>query len=149
MSRVTSTLALPSFPPAFRATAVSVLLPSVKGTWTVKLPELAGAATPLTVTVAFGSLTVPRTVVGLIFVKLKFPGEVIVTIGAGTCVTLTVPELELPATSVASAVMELELSVTLQLKFDPLTTPAIPLQVTFAMPDKLSPALPDTVTAEE
>ena len=101
VSSVTVTLAEPAFPPAFFATAVNVLLPSVRGTKVENVPAESGAAIPLTVTVALGSFTVPRTVTGLVFVKLKFVGDVIVTRGAGISVRATVADPTFPATSVA------------------------------------------------
>jgi len=56
---------------------------------------------PLIVTVSAGLSTVPRTVMGVTFVKLKSAGEVMLTTGAGTSVTLVLADAELPAASVA------------------------------------------------
>jgi hypothetical protein len=65
-------------PLEFVATAVRTFKPSTNGTGIEKLPELWGTEIPLTVRVAFGSLTVPVTVTGVMFVTLRFVGEVIV-----------------------------------------------------------------------
>src|SRR5262245_52881352 len=140
VSSVTVTLPEPAFPPAFFATAVNVLLPSTRGTSVVKVPPESGVAIPLTVTVAFGSLTVPRTVTGLVFVKLKFAGDVRVTRGAGIKVRATVADPTLPAVSAASTAMEdPELAiVTSQLKLLPLRAPVVPLQETLDTPDRES-----------
>jgi hypothetical protein len=67
VSSVTTSLVEIWLPLASVATAVKVLLPSVSGTEAEKKPAFDVAGRPFTVTVAFGSFTVPRTVIGLAF----------------------------------------------------------------------------------
>src|ERR1017187_6428597 len=64
VSRVTWMLAVLA-PADVVAVAAMMLGPSSRGTERLKLPLPTGAARPLTVTVAVGSLTVPLTVMGL------------------------------------------------------------------------------------
>jgi hypothetical protein len=101
---------------------------------------------PLIVTVSAGLSTVPRTVTGVTFVKLKSAGEVMLTTGAGTSVTLLVADAELPATSVA--VMEIVsapvVSAVLQVNPEPPSCEAAPLHETLATPEAVSVAVPET-----
>jgi hypothetical protein len=88
--------------------------------------------------VAPGSLTVPRTVLGLRFVTLRLAGEVIAICGAGAYVRASAEELEFPATSVAWTEIEFGpcVSRTVQVKFEPEIAPGERLQVTPDAPDK-------------
>jgi len=96
------------------------------------------------VRIAAGSLTVPFTVTGEMFVKDKFVGEVIVTVGitGKTKSTDAVPVL--PAMSVASTETELDPGLTgaLQEKFVPTREAGVPLQVTDRTPETLSRSVP-------
>jgi hypothetical protein len=150
VSRVTFTLAVPWLPPAFVAKAVSVLIPSVRGTVAVKVPPVGTVLMPLMVTVSAELSTVPLTVTGVRLVKLKFAGDVIVTTGAGTSVTFTLVEAELPAASIAVAEMVSAptLRVVAHVNVAPLTWAAAPLQATLATPESASLAVPDTVVCE-
>src|SRR5262245_40083297 len=100
----------------------------------------------LTVTVAEGSFTVPVTVVGLRLRKLRFVGDVSLTVGTGAYVRLRVLLVEFPARSVAATVVEFAPAVkaTAQLKLPPLIVAGEPLQVTRASPDRASEACPLT-----
>ena len=70
----------------------------------------------------------------------------ILTTGAGTSVTLVLAELVLPAASVAVTEMVSApvLSVSLQLKLEPLSCASEPLQETLAIPEPVSVADPET-----
>src|SRR5436190_13810584 len=106
-----------------------------------------GAEMELTVTVAAGSSTVPVTVVGLRFRKLRLAGAVNATVGTGAYVKLSVDVLVFPATSVAITLVEFEpvTSVIPQLKVLPFTLAGTPLQVTVASPERASATVPVTV----
>ncbi len=107
---------------------------------------LTAALTPLTTTLSEELSTVPLTVMGLLLNKVKVAGEVIVTTGVAmtAAVTLVVAEPTLPARSVACTEIEFVPGVkaTLQVKEEPVTVAAIPLQVTVAMPERASLAVP-------
>ena len=87
-------LAVLTSPWLLRAAAVRMLFPSKRGNETLKCPELDGAEIPLTVTAAAGSLTVPVTVTGLEFIKLRLVGEVIAIVAGGVPTTFNVSGLE-------------------------------------------------------
>jgi hypothetical protein len=92
VSRVTWTLLDPTSPAASAATAVSTLLPSISGTETLNAPLLIGAPIPFTLTATAEALTVPFTVVGLWFKKVRFVGVVIDIEGGAFTVRVAVPE---------------------------------------------------------
>jgi hypothetical protein len=60
------------------ALAVTRFGPSARGTATLNLPSPIAAGMPLTDTEAEGPATVPVTVVGLMFKKLRLAGDVMV-----------------------------------------------------------------------
>jgi hypothetical protein len=83
---------------------------------------------------------------GVTFVKLKSAGEVMLTTGAGTSVTLVLADAELPAASVAvtEIVPTPVLSEVLQVNPEPLSCAAAPLHETLATPEAVSLAVPET-----
>src|SRR6202040_3174820 len=74
VSSVTVMLAVLT-PAAVVAVAVVFFGPSARGSAMLKAPFETGAGMELTATFAVGSLTVPLTVVGLRFKKLRLTGE--------------------------------------------------------------------------
>src|SRR5215472_1381542 len=148
VSREIEIVAVPGVPPALCATTVMVLPPSFNGTGTEKVPELSGAGIPFTVTTALGSLTVPVTVTGLVLVKLRLIGEVMVMVGVAEKLTVRLEVVVFPATSVTTTLMVLgpALSGTPQVRAAPLTWAGNPLQVTPATPESASVTVPSMVT---
>src|SRR5207302_975656 len=81
VSRSTVTLALPTRPPASRATAVMVFLPSRSGTASaVKAPASSAASTPFTCTETADAETVPVTRTLPWLVRMPSAGAVIATV---------------------------------------------------------------------
>src|ERR1700680_1400601 len=124
--------------PIALATAVIVLLPSINGTDTENAPALEGVAMPFTVIVAFGSLTVPFTVMGLVLMKLRLTGSAMAIFGGNNTVSFDV--LLFPAASTATTPIEFAPGVrdTTQLTVAPVTVAGLPLQATLATPDNVS-----------
>src|ERR1051325_6643961 len=151
VSRITLTLAVLAAPPALVPVAVMEFVPSRSTTpLAVNVPPLLAAETPLTVTTAFGSSTVPVTVIPLAANNASGAGVVIANLGPCKA-TLTVDVEVFPATSVAWTAIAIEPWVicTEQLNVPPDTVAGVLLQVTLAKPERGSLEDPDTGTVAD
>src|SRR5579864_3651285 len=148
VSTITLTLAVPAPPPALIPVALTMLFPSRKSTLAaLNVEPVFVACTPFTVIWALGSSTVPVTVTELVANKSRGAGLVIDSLGP--CILTFTAYVELfPAASVAWTKIEMEPCVicTEQLNVPPEIVAGVPLQVTFAKPERASLEEPATGT---
>lgn len=144
MSIVTEILSVEVFPNISVATAVIKRVPSPKMRSAVKVPPPTEALTPLTVTVACGSSTVPVTVTAEVLEVERFKGAVIATCGGMvSMVTVMAAWLVLSAGSVAVAVMVFcpSASCISAVKVLLVTCAFIPFTVTAAVSSSIVPVI--------